>query len=288
MLVIETNSSIQFSSSLNANKGIEILRIEDFSNTKSILDGLKIYQPHRVVVHAILLIDSSSIEYHLDFEDFTLINGDTVLVAKNRIQWFDEKVKVEGYIILFSDSFIEHYFSKSLQPIIHRLFNYHLTQPVYNCKLESEILKKAISDEKTQQQIDMLSSYLATFLLQISRPEPILLKSEFDRKYFLFDMFKRRVDVTYRLTRDALSYANFLGISYKHLNEICKAMTDKTAKEFVDDHIMLEAKRLLVTTDLSSKNISYECGFDEPTNFVKYFKKSVGMTPTAFRKSFLG
>ena len=43
---------------------------------------------------------------------------------------------------------------------------------------------------------------------------------------------------------------------------------------------------ILFNTDLSIKEIAYQTGFEEPTNFVKYFKKEVGMTPSVFRKEY--
>ena len=47
---------------------------------------------------------------------------------------------------------------------------------------------------------------------------------------------------------------------------------------------MLEAKRILAHTTESVKEIGYDLGFDEPTNFIKYFKKHSKFTPTEFRE----
>jgi AraC-like DNA-binding protein len=69
------------------------------------------------------------------------------------------------------------------------------------------------------------------------------------------------------------------------LNTVSKTVVHQTAKAFIDSFVILEAKRLLVATTLSVKEISYECGFDEPTNFLKYFKKHTNLTPTQFRKT---
>jgi AraC family transcriptional regulator, transcriptional activator of pobA len=58
----------------------------------------------------------------------------------------------------------------------------------------------------------------------------------------------------------------------------------KTPKEIIDDRILLEAKRILAHTTESIKEISYYLGFEEPTNFIKYFKKHASVTPTEFRE----
>ena len=59
-----------------------------------------------------------------------------------------------------------------------------------------------------------------------------------------------------------------------------------SAKELIDERVVLEAKRMLVHTSNSIKEIGFDLGFDEPTNFIKYFRKHEEKTPIEFRKSF--
>jgi AraC-like DNA-binding protein len=56
-----------------------------------------------------------------------------------------------------------------------------------------------------------------------------------------------------------------------------------TAKRVIVERIVLEAKRLLARSALTVAAISHQLGFDEPTNFVKYFKRETGTTPAQFR-----
>ena len=49
---------------------------------------------------------------------------------------------------------------------------------------------------------------------------------------------------------------------------------------------MLESQRLLAQGDMSIKEISYQLGFSELTNFVKFFKKHTQITPITFRRRF--
>jgi len=79
--------------------------------------------------------------------------------------------------------------------------------------------------------------------------------------------------------------ADMLLVSYKYLNDIIKKVSGKTVKAFIDDYVTMEIKRLLVSTSLSVKEISYKTGFEEPPNMVKFFKKNTGKTPLKFRQS---
>jgi AraC family transcriptional regulator, transcriptional activator of pobA len=54
-------------------------------------------------------------------------------------------------------------------------------------------------------------------------------------------------------------------------------------EQFIIERILLEAKSLLTHTELNIAEISHNLQFDEPTNFSKFFKKYVGLTPLQFR-----
>ena len=74
-------------------------------------------------------------------------------------------------------------------------------------------------------------------------------------------------------------------ISTKHLSQTLKNITGKVAKDHIQDRLALEAKRLLLHTSLSVKEIAYEIGFEEPLHFSGFFKKRVGVSPSQFRQN---
>ena len=75
--------------------------------------------------------------------------------------------------------------------------------------------------------------------------------------------------------------------TYKHLNIVCKEVINKTAKQYIDEFVILEAKRNLVNSTIKSTELAYLMGFEESTNFVKYFKKHTGFTPNHFKKNMI-
>ncbi|MEP2239149.1 MAG: helix-turn-helix domain-containing protein, partial [Maribacter sp.] len=95
--------------------------------------------------------------------------------------------------------------------------------------------------------------------------------------------FKNQVEENYIKTRNVKDYAEMLSITTKNLNEVVKEFTLDTAKTFIDNYVILEAKRAIVSTDLSFKEIAFELGFDELTNFTKFFKNKVQLSPKAFK-----
>lgn len=107
------------------------------------------------------------------------------------------------------------------------------------------------------------------------RIEPALLQR--------FRRFRTAVEREHRRWHSVARYAQHLGASDKTLNRATLAVTGQGAKAFLTRRIVLEARRLLVHTLSPVARISDELGFDEATNFVKFFRRETGLTPGAFR-----
>ena len=81
-------------------------------------------------------------------------------------------------------------------------------------------------------------------------------------------------------------YCQELNITPKRLNKATSNIFGKTPKNIIDERVLLESKRLLAHTSESIKEISFSLGFEELTNFIKYFKKHTKKTPVEFREEF--
>ncbi len=56
------------------------------------------------------------------------------------------------------------------------------------------------------------------------------------------------------------------------------------ASEIIIDRLILEAKRLLIYSDLNNKEVAYELNYEDPSYFARIFRRKTGLTPSAFRK----
>ncbi len=132
---------------------------------------------------------------------------------------------------------------------------------------------------------EMLRLLLKLLLFKAERKRHSLIPREKNSEWVLkFGVFRNQLEKHITDTRNANVYADRMGISYKHLNEICKSISGNTAKIFIDNYLVLEIKRQLAISDISVKELAYKSGFDEPTNFVKYFKKHTNYSPSQFKK----
>lgn len=78
-------------------------------------------------------------------------------------------------------------------------------------------------------------------------------------------------------------YADKLCITPKYLNEICRKKTQKTAKEVITRTVIAQIKSALIVSGSSVQRIAYDFNFCDQSSFGKFFKKSVGLAPMAFR-----
>ena len=82
-------------------------------------------------------------------------------------------------------------------------------------------------------------------------------------------------------------YADQLHVHANYLNSVVKRDTGITAKETINDHILLEAKSLLLNSQMSVKEIAYELGFAEPDQFSSFFRRGLHVSPTHYREQHL-
>ena len=79
-------------------------------------------------------------------------------------------------------------------------------------------------------------------------------------------------------------YASRLNISPVYLNEVVKEVTGMSATAYIRYELVLQAKRLLVHTDLAVKEISTRLGIEDCAYFSRIFTQATGVSPRAFRQ----
>lgn len=254
-------------------------------------NGANPYQYHRLNFYAILMCEVDEMTHFVDFTEFTLKKGDALIVRQRQIQSFSEKTIENGHIIIYPQKFGLTYLSKSSLSKISKLHGRHNTTPMYSCEKENRWLKKNLEEELAENdamavQADIIGSLLAAYLLRIGRYPHEKNNPIGSPNYYIYVNFLNLLESKYMISRNAAFFAQELNISYKHLNECCKEFTTKTAKSIIDEFLVLEIKRFLISTSLSNKEIAYKCGFEEPTNFLKFFKKHERISTKEFRLNY--
>jgi AraC-like DNA-binding protein len=100
----------------------------------------------------------------------------------------------------------------------------------------------------------------------------------------LEEKFLSLVSNHYREQRQVGFYSEKLSLTPKYLSQIIRVNTGKSANEWIDEYVMLEAKALLKSTNMSIQQISDELNFPSQSFFGKYFKRCEGVSPKEYRE----
>ncbi len=89
-------------------------------------------------------------------------------------------------------------------------------------------------------------------------------------------------------SRSVTERAKRLGYSPRTLSRACQTAVGRSAKEVIDDRIVLEARRLLVDPTTTVDAVARSLSFSEASNFAKFFNRMTGANPDAWRLRHLG
>ncbi len=103
------------------------------------------------------------------------------------------------------------------------------------------------------------------------------------RVKLVFDHFMSLVTEYHSVERNMAFYAGRLGLTPKYLSKLIKQVSGRSAPDWIDSFVILEAKNMLKYTDDSIKEIVYKLNFPNPSVFYKFFKAHTGMTPSEYR-----
>ncbi|HWV13087.1 MAG TPA: AraC family transcriptional regulator, partial [Sphingobium sp.] len=99
----------------------------------------------------------------------------------------------------------------------------------------------------------------------------------------LFSRFLGLLDRRFRDCRTVDAYVALLGTTPYLLNRACREGAGRNASEVIRGRILLEAKRLLHYTALSSGDVAFALGFSDPAHFGRAFRAETGLSPSRWR-----
>lgn len=128
----------------------------------------------------------------------------------------------------------------------------------------------------------MLKTLLKVLLLHLIRYQNNgFLEQDLNQKRVF--QFLELMEINFLTETNTDFYANKIGISMKRLNQILKEKLNLTAKQIIGQRQITEAKRRLVKSEITTKELAFVLGFDSISSFSRFFKKNVGVSPSAYR-----
>ena len=280
---------------------IPALKIFQFKNSQQIeneaslpITPLPTDAPHRHTYFEILFIEKGQGYHEIDFQTFPIQGAGLHFLMPGQVHLLQFQSPCQGYIVAFSEDFFSFYNPESPGLAHFPFFRPSQRQPVV-----------PLEERERKYFRNLLENMAADFLLSPTDPQltgknlGILLqksailaqKNELVRVSTSYSVpelvlnFQEMADKQYREQHAVQYYAHQLDISPDYLSKSVKKYLGQSAGEYLLTKVLLEAKRLLVFTSMSSKEIAYTLHMEDPSYFGRIFKRKTGLTPSEYRAS---
>ncbi len=287
---------------------IELLKINDFKNTNSensiyantILNHLQLHhsrieKPHKHNFYAVFLFTKGTGIHEIDFNQYKVNPGSVFFLQPGQTHSWELSEEADGFLFFHSTDFYETaYLNHSIKdfPFFESNFTEkHIFLNEEQLKIIQLIFVNLYTETLKQQK--KYKQFILTYITQIyiylnrlhesqNQNNNILLKHYQN----VFSNFEKLVDSLFKENKSASKYADLLNITQKHLNRIVQTVTQKTTTQIITDRVILEAKRELLYTNLSLKEIALKLGYTDYTYFSRLFKKHSGIKASDFKKHY--
>lgn len=265
---------------------MDLIRLEDLEKY------IKVSPVQRLSYYDITVLTDGCGTLGIDHYKQPLEQGTVFFSSPGQIRKWDAGNTPEGYVLIFEDEFLCAFFNDT-QFVQHlSFFHTYEIPPVLRLAPDDyhklvtlfQDVKNEIASFK-QKDKHILRALLYQILIFLNRTfisvYPSAEKKPMNR---YIKQFIRLVDATHHQYRTVEYYARQLSITGGHLNSLVKDCFGISAKKYILNRNILEAKRMLLYTDMSIDEIADCLNYENTTYFVRVFREQTHITPLHFRK----
>lgn len=271
--------------------GIEMVRMPEFFDSKP---DIETCLSHIHDFYEMIWFSEGEGVHHVDFNSYPVTPGTMFFISPGQVHSFDEHRSQQGCVMKVCTKLLNEQKDEDMAYLKYNVFNadcvpYYRVEPSFHDKIEALIAmiaqESAMGDSIGHE--DYLRSLIRMLIITVERgsaaqENSVLSPNKVSHKTFL--AFRQQIELNYRTLHTVKDYANLLSVSTKTLTNYVAECSPLSPLELINGRIILEAKRLLRYSTMMIKEIAYRLGFDDPSYFVKFFKRIVGVSPADFRE----
>jgi len=254
--------------------------------------------PHRHNYYTVIWSFTATGKHIIDFKEYPILPHHIFFVSPEQVHQIITNPDPAGYVILFTPEFLKK--NSIREDFISNLKLFQkgdetpplpLTEPMIRSLNFFAASMFAAFRSENDFRFETIGAYLKLFLIECNGHcslSPQADTQTIEVSKILVSNFKQLVEMHYKTWHQVKEYADNLNVTPNYLNEVIKSSIHTSAKDYIQDRINLEAKRMAVFTSKSIKEIGYELGFDDPSHFSKFFKSHARQSIRQFRESITG
>jgi AraC family transcriptional regulator, transcriptional activator of pobA len=253
--------------------------------------------PHKHNYYTVIWTLSAKGKHIIDFREYALEPDSLFFVSPNQVhQVITEPETVpSGYVILFTPEFLlKNSISETFISNLKLFRNSDETPPLPvtdHIRPNLQLFVRQINEafhSMAEWRMESIGAYLKLFLIECNGHCSLQLTDNtqtIEVGRTIIQRFKDLVEQKYTKWHQVKDYADALNITPNYLNEVIRSSVGKTAKEYIQNRLILESKRQYLFTSKSAKEIGFSLGFDDPSHFSKFFKSFTGQSLQEFKET---
>lgn len=227
----------------------------------------------------------------IDFNELHLAEGDAFLIRPGQVHRFVRSDNADGWLLLADTNLVE-----AAEKCVFDNFALFDSKFRVDCRRRAELSQLAsllygrldgIDDARSMAIAGRLAAAFIGILAEAVQ-DVVCQPGRNRRQADIVLSFLRLLAEHIALSRRPSYYASLLNISTVYLNEVVRAVTGMSTSDYIKNEAVLLAKRMLVHTGLSVKEIAERLGIADYAYFSRLFTRTAGVSPTAFRLRYLG
>ena len=247
--------------------------------------------PHRHSYFHLQWVTEGRGRHMIDFRDHSVRDSSIFIVAPGQIHFWDVEPETQGYLFNFNaEIFPGGEGPLNDERLRARVQSHPAFYPDASQANDIAQIVSLIAAEYRQPRIgstEIVTHLFQVLLLRTLRIEEPSMLSGSRPAANLAHRFSLAVERSFRESGAVAEYARCLDVSERTLAEATKRVMGKTPKEIVQDRLLLEAKRLLMHSNMAVTEIACHLNFEDPAYFGRFFRKRTKVTPGEFKKSVL-
>jgi len=249
-------------------------------------DENHIEKPHIHDFFIIVLFEKATGNHEIDFVNHKISNKEIHLLFPGQVHKWHINDNSKGYQLMIKQVFYEHFLTHLRFSTINYINNpvISLEESTFNqLKYEFDEIKNEIQCENSLQELIYARAAIIGSIIS-KAAEKLFISTKIHQSNPKLNSFTKLIDLHFKVEKTVSFYASHLNITSNYLNIICKKNIQLSATQLIQERVIFEAKRLLLSTNLNIKEIAYTLGFADHAYFSNFFKNQTGITPTQFRE----
>lgn len=250
--------------------------------------------PHRHDFYLSVLFTQGNGFHEVDFQTYDIRPGYVFLLSPGQVHHWNVSEDIDGFIIFHKKEFYDLNFTYERIdhfPFFGSSHNVPLIQLRKDQALALTVQFQLIIDEYKSkylmhfQKICSLLNVLYIDLARIYLPDNKTNRQN-ELQLAHIQTLNALIENNFKDMKSPAKYAKNMFMSEKNLNVICKIILNKTVSMVITDRVILEAKRMLIHTNMNIVQISLILGYEDNSYFSRIFKKATGVTALEFRENY--